>query len=127
MYCHVWFVTKYRRPILEREIEKKVKSYLEEVATCKKYNILELETDRDHMHILVEAKDRKELSTILRTLKCVSSKKILKILRLGVGKVGRVRRSFWGRRYGCREIGFAELENIRKYIRNQKNLHALRS
>ena len=58
------------------EVETKIKDYFFEVAKQKNYNILAMETNRDHMHILVEAEHRKKLADIVRVLKCVSARKI---------------------------------------------------
>lgn len=118
MYYHVWFVTKYRKPILRGEIEKKIKSFLREIAIRKKYNVLEVETNSDHVHLLLEAQDRKALSGALRTLKAISAKKIFEDIHFDK----RYKRSFWARRYGWKEIRSEELRGIRKYIREQKKL-----
>ena len=39
--------------------------------------MLEMETNKDHVHMLLEADSRKDLSAIVRTIKAVSAKKIL--------------------------------------------------
>ena len=134
MFFHVWFVTKYREPLLQGKIERKVKEAFLEVAGNKNYNILEMESNKDHAHMLLEAKDRNELSDIMRTLKCVSAKKILgdtPCLRMGNGrnnegyhrrKPVEERKVFWAPRYGWREVSESGLENIRSYIRNQKRI-----
>lgn len=123
MYYHVWFVTKYRKPILKGKIEEDIKRYFEEIVVRKKYNLLELETSIDHVHMLVEAKDRNDLSAAIRTLKAVSARKIFETPHLRVGNGANLKRNFWSRRYGYREIDFGELQSIKQYIRNQKNLH----
>ena len=119
MHYHVWFVTKYRKTTLEGEIERKAKESFLEVARNKNYNILEMETNRDHVHMLVEAESKTELANMIRILKCVSAKKILEETpRLRVGNI----RHFWAKRYDYREIGESEIEGIREYIRNQKRI-----
>ena len=129
MFYHIWFVTKYRRPILIGGLEKKTKEILAECIERHKYTVLELETNRDHLHLLVEAKDKKELSAIVRTLKCVSAKELLATPCFRMGNVPggyhrrkpvEERHSFWATRYCFREIDENEIEYIREYIRNQK-------
>ena len=138
MYYHVWFVTKYRKTILEGEIEKRAKDAFLEVARNKNYNILEMETNGDHAHLLLEARDREELANMLRILKSVSAKKILEgtpHLRVGNARIHegyhtrkcaevrkKVRIGFWARRYGWREVDHCDVENIREYVRNQKEI-----
>jgi putative transposase len=119
VYFHVWFVTKYRKPILDSEIEKKLVDYFLEIAKNKDYNILEMETNRDHVHMLLEAQDRRELWNTMRVLKSVSAKKIQDgTPHLRVGNA----RHFWAKRYGYREIDEDEIGYIRKYIRDQKKI-----
>jgi putative transposase len=124
MYFHVWFCTKYRKQILEGAIEEFLKGILAECIKRHCYKVLELETNRDHMHILVETKDEKELSAIIRTLKAVSAKEIHSTPRFRVGhcNISSGRYSFWARRYDAREIGKEEIESVREYIRNQKTI-----
>lgn len=133
MYYHVWFVTKYRKTILEGKIGMLSKEAFLEVAREKTYNILEMGINKDHVHMLMEAVGKEELAGMLRTLKAVSARKIHKTPHLRVGntredegyyrrKPVEVRRSFWARRYGYRKIGEKEIEYIREYIRNQKNI-----
>ncbi|MFC1708974.1 IS200/IS605 family transposase [Candidatus Omnitrophota bacterium] len=122
MYYHIWFVTKHHRPTLVGKIEKMTKGAFLEVARNKKYTILETETNKDHVHLLVEAKDRKGLANMVRTLKCVSAKKVLEEIRstprLRTGNV----RSFWARGYGRKIAHEPQIKGIRDYIRNQKRI-----
>jgi len=119
---HLWFVTKYHKPILVGEIEKLVKDTFREVARNKEYAILETEANRDHIHLLVEANNRKDLANMVRTLKCVSAKKVLVMLRstprLRTGNV----RSLWASGYGHKMVYEPQLEGIRDYIRKQKRI-----
>ena len=116
MYYHVWFVTKYRIPVLEGRIEKTIKDILAECIKRHDYTVLELETNKDHIHLLAEAKDRRELSKIVQTLKAVSAKEILRTPHFRVGNF----RHFWARRYGYEQISDVRINAIRDYVRNQK-------
>ncbi len=122
MYYHIWFVTKYHKPTLVGKTEKRVKDAFLEVARNKKYTILEAETNKDHVHLLVEARDRKDLANIVRTLKCVSAKKVLERIRntprLRTGYI----RHFWAIGYGRKIVYEPRLEEVRSYIRNQKRI-----
>jgi len=119
---HLWFVTKYHRPNLVGRVEKIVKDAFLEVARNKEYTILETEANKDHIHLLVEASSRKDLANMVRTLKCVSAKKALGMLRstprLRTGNV----RSLWASGYGHKMVYEPQLEETRKYIRNQKRI-----
>lgn len=88
MYYHIWFLTKYRKAPLDGKIEKFVKDILTECIERHNYRVLEVETNKDHLHMLVEAKDKAELAAMVRTLKAVSAKEILRTpyFRLGNAK-----------------------------------------
>lgn len=117
-YYHVWFVTKYRKGILEGETEQFVKTMFAECIERHGYNILEMETNKDHAHLLVEAKDRTELAEIVKTLKSVSARETLRTPHFRVGNA----RHLWARRYGSRKIAESEIAYIRDYIRNQQRI-----
>ena len=87
MYYHVWFVTKYRKEFLEGETDQKIKDIFSECIERHKYKVLEFETCYDHVHMLVDVNDRKELSATMRTLKAVSAKEILQTPRFRVRKL----------------------------------------
>jgi putative transposase len=119
MYYHIWFLTKYRKTTLEGDIEKKLKEYFLEIARNKSYNILALETNRDHAHMLLEAENRKTLDAMMRIIKCVSAKKILECTpHLRAGNV----RHFWARGFGHKIVYQPQLEKVAQYIRNQKQI-----
>lgn len=117
MYYHVWFVTKYRKPILTGKIDKRVKEIFEECIHNHGYRVLEFETNLDHVHMLICVTNKDELSSVLRTMKAVSAKEVCKTPRF---RVGNKFSGLWARRYGWREIDENEVENMRRYIRNQR-------
>lgn len=127
MYSHVWFSTKYRKAILEAKIEGILKSIFADCISRHKFKVLEFSININHVHLLVEIEDKNELSAMIRTLKCVSAKEIFRTpyFRMGHKSIGARNTALWARRYGSREIDGKEIEDIRRYIRNQKNiLHA---
>lgn len=118
MYYHVWFVTKYRKTTLADKVDEFLKDILLECIQRHGYKSLELETNKDHVHILLEAKDKKELATIVRTIKTVSAGEILATQHFRVGNS----EHFWARRYGFVEVGEKNIGKVREYIRNQKKI-----
>lgn len=61
---------------MQGEVEKTVKDLLAECIQRHNYKVLELETNKDHLHVLVETEDKTKLAGIVRTLKAVSAKEI---------------------------------------------------
>jgi putative transposase len=110
-------VTKYRRPVLDEETEQKLLTIVQEIAKRKGYKILEVEPNRDHVHILLELDQREKLPSVVRTLKAVTAKKIREETpHLRVGN------AFWAKRYGYKEVKAEGLKVVRKYIQEQKRI-----
>ena len=120
MFFHVWFVTKYRKPVLDSKIEERLLTIIKEIVSKKDYKILEIGPNRDHIHILLELDKKEELPGVVRTLKTVTAKKILEE-ETPHSRVGNVKH-LWARRYGYKEIEQEALDTVKKYIRNQKNI-----
>jgi putative transposase len=117
VFFHLWFVTKYRRPVLSKDIEQRLIAITREIAQRKGYNILEIGPNRDHLHILLEIEQRQKLPSVVRTIKAVTAKKIREETpHLRVGN------AFWARRYGYKEVKAGGQNTVRKYIREQKKI-----
>ena len=66
----------------------------------------------DHLHLLLEAKNRKCLADMMRVIKAVTSWKLRKS-GLHIGRKAHL----WARRYGYREIlSSVDLETVRSYL-----------
>ena len=117
MYWHVWFGTKYRRQTLTGEVADLVEKVLSERILRHGFEVLEFGIGVDHMHLLFQARDKSELSAIARTLKAVSAREALRMLR--ESNEGGLYDAFWARRYGYRQIEGHEIQNLREYVRGQ--------
>ena len=52
---HLIFVTKYRKKLFKyKMIDDDVKQFLYEISSKHNYKIIQMETDKDHVHILLE-------------------------------------------------------------------------
>jgi len=51
---HIIWCPKYRRKVLVGDVEKRLKEIIKEVAFELNVEIIEMETDKDHIHILAE-------------------------------------------------------------------------
>jgi putative transposase len=119
MFYHIWFVTKYRKAVLDRKTKERLLEIIEEIVGRKNYRILEADANKDHMHILLEAARKEDVPGIVRTMKAVTAKKILEETpHLRVGNI----RHLWARRYGCKEVKADAVANVREYIRSQERI-----
>ena len=78
-----------------------------------------METDQDHIHILVEYKSDISITSIVRKLKQESAFWIWKMHGNYLLKHFWKERIFWSDGYFACSIGEASPETIRKYIENQ--------
>ena len=72
---HIILVTKYRRPVLTDEIAERLKKETERLIT-ESFNgqVIEMETDMDHIHILAEISPRYSIAEVVNVLKGVTSR-----------------------------------------------------
>jgi putative transposase len=74
---HVVFVCKYRRVILE-PISEELKQVMFDIAEESDFEILEMETDNDHIHFLIKSEPKVSILSIVRKLKQESTNRLWK-------------------------------------------------
>lgn len=67
-------VTKYRKPILQNEIDTFIKNYTKIYLNNNNCNVIDIESDFDHIHILFEAPITINLVNLVNGLKTVSAR-----------------------------------------------------
>lgn len=76
-YHLVWCV-KYRRSILYGEVDNDLKHTLLQISYDNEFLITEMESDRDHIHLLIECKPQHYIPNIVKALKGVSARALFK-------------------------------------------------
>ena len=116
---HLIIVTKYRHPVINREINQRLKEIamyiFEDRWKCK---ILEMETEKDHINIAFESNPQTQLSKLINNFKTVSSRLIRKEFREHLKKYY-WKDYFWSPSYCLLSVGGVPIEIIREYIRSQ--------
>ena len=74
---HIIFVCKYRKTILE-PISEVFKQILSDISKESDFEILEIETDKDHIHFLIKSEPKVSVLSIVRKLKQESTSRIWK-------------------------------------------------
>ena len=110
---------KYRHRILIPKIENKLVEVLYHMANENNFQILECNTDKDHIHLLINCTPQHYIPDIMQKMKGVSSR----ILMKEFGEV--LRKKLWGGHlwnpsYFVATVSENTEEQIREYIRNQK-------
>ena len=116
---HIVWCVKYRHKILTSEIEKRLLEILNMVAECENFQISEVNTDKDHIHILINCSPQHYIPVIIQKLKGVSSRVLMKEF----GET--LKKKLWGGHlwnpsYFVSTVSENTEEQIRNYIKNQK-------
>ena len=78
LMMHVIFVVKYRKQLLFGTICEDVMQYIFDICKRKHWYIRRMETDKDHIHILLQYNPTDNVSQIVSTIKSYSTYHILK-------------------------------------------------
>lgn len=116
---HLVVVTKYRHPVLTGKLKDKLLelsfNVIEDYWKCR---ILEISTDKDHIHILFESKPQVQLSKLVNNYKTVTSRILRKEFADELSPYY-WKPYFWSDSYfiGC--VSDRTREAVRFYIQNQ--------
>ena len=66
---HIVLVTKYRKQLLRGDIDDAVKQKIQSIADAHHCEIVAMETDKDHVHILLGYDTTDSVCNIVKTLK----------------------------------------------------------
>ena len=116
---HLVLITKYRHPVLTGEIEAFLKEYTTHYFVNQNMNIIELEVNNDHIHILFEAPPQICLSSFINSFKSASSRVIRKQFKDELSKYY-WKPYFWSLSYFICTVSERNTETVKKYIQNQK-------
>lgn len=118
--AHLIMVCKYRRKLLNAFGET-VKAMLREIAAGKNIRIVEMEVDKDHVHLLIDYPPSLSLTRIVSLFKQVTTYRLWRRepTRSYLRKCFWNEHTFWSDGYFVCSIGNANPQTIRNYILNQ--------
>lgn len=116
---HLVLVTKYRKPLLCGNISDDVKQYFFDLSVQNGWKILKMETDRDHIHILLEYDTTESVSDIVRVLKQNSTYRLWKNHHSFLSAQYWKKRIIWSDDYFACSVGEVSETTILHYIENQ--------
>lgn len=117
--CHLIFVCKYRKELLNGPLEKTMKAVLLTIAHRSDFDIEIFESDLDHIHFLIRYIPRLSISSIVRKLKQESTIAIWEKHAHFLSKHFWREHTFWSDGYFVCSIGEAAPDTIRQYILSQ--------
>jgi REP element-mobilizing transposase RayT len=115
---HIVCPVKYRKKIFTKEIEESLKEICLEIEERYEIKFIEIGTDKDHVHFLVQSIPSISLDKIVKTIKGIISRELFK-------KHKDLKNDLWGGSlwttgYYANTVGkYAGFEVIRKYVENQ--------
>ena len=113
---HLVWCPKYRRPVLEGAIEKRLREVLEDVRSEHVWTIHALEVMPDHVHLFIESDPIYSVAEIVNRLKGASSR----ILRSEFPALRSRLPTLWSRSYYAGTVGAVSDAVVRRYIESQK-------
>lgn len=118
MHVHLVFVTKYRHGVFTKKVIDDLRYIFTGVCTDFEAELVEFDGEDDHVHLLVNYPPKIAVSTLVNSLKGVSSRMIRKkypsICKMLWGG------ALWSPSYFAGSCGGAPIEIIRQYIEQQQ-------
>lgn len=120
LMVHLIFVCKYRKKLLIK-FGNQIKKILNDIAEEKDFEIIEMEVDKDHIHLLVNYNVTQSILDIVRLLKQISTYRIWRQNNNHnyLTKQFWLEKTFWSDGYFACSIGNVSKETIEKYIQSQ--------
>lgn len=120
MKVHIIYVTKYRKKLFESDKRADdVKQFLYDATKKYEYTMIQMEADKDHVHILLEYSPKVSVSDIVKQLKQYSTYQMWKHHEEYLSKQYWKHPILWSDGYFACSIGQVSQEIIEKYIQNQ--------
>ncbi|WP_099301813.1 IS200/IS605 family transposase [Bacillus sp. Marseille-P3800] len=116
-YHFVWCV-KYRHDILIGKVDDDLKTFLHRISDESGVNIIEMETGRDHIHMLVDCKPQHTITNLIKSFKGTSARYLFRQHpdlkdKLWNGHL-------WNPSYFVATVSDNSEQQIREYIQSQK-------
>ena len=114
---HVIWCVKYRRKLLAGQIEIRLKEIVTAVAEEVQCELGQMETDRDHIHLLIGCDPQLGIHKVVKRMKGRSSR----LLRQEFAECRTRVPSLWTNSYFCATVGGAPIEVLKQYIADQQH------
>ena len=115
---HLVFPVKYRRKVINGSISESIKEICLEIGDRFEIDFVEIGTDEDHIHFLVQSVPTLSVDQMVRTIKSITAREIFH--RFPEVKKDLWGGSFWTSGYYANTVGhYGNAEVIKKYVENQ--------
>ena len=116
---HIVLVTKYRKQLLQGSIADDVKQKILDIANTRGYEIVAMETDKDHIHFLLSYDATDRVCDIVKIVKQETTYYLWQKYNSVLSKQYWKKKIFWSDGYFACSIGEVSSATIQKYIESQ--------
>ena len=116
---HIVLVTKYLKQLLQGSIADDVKQKILDIANTRGYEIIAMETDKDHIHFLLSYDATDRVCDIVKIVKQETTYYLWQKYNSILSKQYWKKKIFWSDGYFACSIGEVSSATIQKYIENQ--------
>ena len=115
---HVVFPVKYRKKLISKDISNSIKEICLEIGEKFEMVFIEIGTDEDHVHFLVQSIPTMSIDKIVRVIKSITAREVFSIYPF-------IKKELWGGNfwtsgYYANTVGqYGNAEVIKKYVENQ--------
>ena len=119
LHVHLVFVTKYRKKIFDADAIIRLRAIFTKVCGDFEAQLAEMNGEADHVHLLINYPPKHSVSSLVNSLKGVSSR----LLRLERPDIERKywKDVLWSPSYFAASCGGAPIGILRQYIEQQKS------
>ena len=118
MHVHLVFVAKYRRRVFDGGAINRLRTIFTKVCADFEAQLVEMDGERDHVHLLVSYPPKVPVSALVNSLKGASSR-VLRKERPDIAKRFYYKGVLWSPSYFASSCGGAPISIIRQYIEQQ--------
>lgn len=115
---HLVCPAKYRKSVFSEKVDSELKKICLEISERYEIDFLEIGTDKDHVHFLIQSVPKYSPTKIVRTVKSITAREIFK--RCPEVKKQLWGGEFWSDGYFLNTVGQSGNERtVRQYVKNQ--------
>lgn len=118
IHVHLVFVTKYRRNVLDRDAIDQLRGIFAKVCSNFGAELAEMDGEDDHVHLMVKYPAKVAVSTLVNSLKGVSSR-LLRKARPDL-RARYFKSTLWSPSYFAASCDGAPIAIVRQYIEQQR-------
>ena len=116
---HMIPVCKYRKKLLIGAVEYDMKQIMQKISNFSYFDIEVMETDKDHIHMMICSEPKLSPLQIVRRLKQMSTTAICKKHENYLRHIFYMENTFWTDGYFVSSVQNVSQKTIKKYIENQ--------